>query len=221
MPIYFLSALNCATVACVVSCFCSVNVSSFLRQPLDKSSVSCKSVNLKMFFCDDSNYSSSFFLPMINWFRSYKKYNMHTTCLYNRLIKHVQHALIQHKVVIKISSESLKYRPSGITLYKFDCTIDLAQEYARIKRDPFWFQFALRLPQQHFELQTSGKERVKEKQFVVKLSLESLQDRTVGMTFFWFDYRINPTQEDSHIKRHLFCFKFSLRFPQQNFEFRK
>ena len=35
----------------------------------------------------------------------------------------------------------------------------------------------------------------------VKLSSEIQQDRTAGMTFFWFYCRINLTQEDSYIKQ--------------------
>ena len=38
-----------------------------------------------------------------------------------------------------------------------------------------------------------------------------------GIMFFWFDHRINPTQEDAHIEREPFWFQFSLQLPQQHF----
>ena len=39
--------------------------------------------------------------------------------------------------VIKLASESLQDRPSGITFFRFDCRIDPTQEDARINKDPF------------------------------------------------------------------------------------
>ena len=55
-----------------------------------------KTDNFKMFFCSDYHCSSGFLFLVINLFFSFGKYNTKTTCLYNTLIKHVQHALIQH-----------------------------------------------------------------------------------------------------------------------------
>ena len=52
--------------------------------------------------------------------------------------------------VIKLLSERLQDRPSGIRFSRFDCRIDHTQEDALIHKDPFCFQFSLRLPHQHF-----------------------------------------------------------------------
>ena len=49
---------------------CIVDVISLLRIPLVKSSESCKVVNFKRFFWDDSHCSSSFLFPMMNRFSS-------------------------------------------------------------------------------------------------------------------------------------------------------
>ena len=106
-----------------------------------------------MFFCADLHCSSILLYPVINWFHSFKthtqhkKYNTPTTCLYKTLIQHVQHALIKHKVVVKLLSEILQDRPEGITLFWIYFRINLTQEDARTKRDPFFFQFSMRLPQ--------------------------------------------------------------------------
>ena len=60
---------------------------------------------------------------------------------------------------------------------------------------------------QYFEFRKkTGKEKVKEIKFGVKISSESLQDRPLGITFFRFDCRIDLTQEETRIKRDLFCF---------------
>ena len=83
------------------------------------------------------------------------------------LIQHVQHNLIQHEVVVRISLEILQDRKAGITFFQFNCIINLTQEDDFIKRDPFCFQFSLRLPQQQFEFQKSGKVKVKERQLVL------------------------------------------------------
>ena len=91
---YFLFSLNCSFVSCVTSTVCIVDVRSLLMLPMAKSSTSCKAFNFKMFFCADSHFYSSLLFPVINWFHAFKKYNMHTTRLYNTLIKYVQHALI-------------------------------------------------------------------------------------------------------------------------------
>ena len=52
--------------------------------------------------------------------------------------------------LLKLSSEILQYMAEGITFFRFYFSINPTQEYARIKRDPFCFQFDLRLPQQNF-----------------------------------------------------------------------
>ena len=53
--------------------------------------------------------------------------------------------------LVKLLSEILQYSPAVIKLLRFDFSIDPTQEYARIKQEPFHFQFSLRIPQQHFE----------------------------------------------------------------------
>ena len=53
---------------------------------------------------------------------------------------------------------------------------------------------------------------------VIKLSSEILQNRPQGITFFFFDFRIDPTQEDARIQQDLFCFQLYLQLPQQYFD---
>ena len=56
---------------------------------------------------------------------------------------------------IKLASEILKYRPSGITFSRFDFRIDPTHEDARIHQDPFCLQFSLQPPQQHLDTITN------------------------------------------------------------------
>ena len=84
----------------------------------------------------------------------------------------------------KISSEILQDVLLGITLLRCDYRINLTQEDACIKEDPVCVQFSLRLTQQHFEFQKSRKEEVKERQIILPLSSESLQDMQSGITLF-------------------------------------
>ena len=53
--------------------------------------------------------------------------------------------------VIKPTSDNLQDRPSGVTFLCFDCKIVLTQEDASIRQDPFYFQFSLQFPHQHFD----------------------------------------------------------------------
>ena len=53
---------------------------------------------------------------------------------------------------------------------------------------------------------------------LIKLVLESLQERPSGIAFSRFDCRIDPTQEDARIQQDPLYFQFSLRLPQQNFD---
>ena len=62
---------------------------------------------------------------------------------------------------------------------------------------------------QYFEFQ---KEKEKEnifqdKKFGVKIWSEKLQDRPAGIPFFLYYCRIDPNQEDAHIKRDPFFFQ--------------
>ena len=140
---------------------------------------------------------------------------------YNMLIQYVQHNLIQHNAILKILSEILQDSPEEITIIKFDWRIKPTQKYACIKQNPFCFQFSLRILQQHFVFQRSGKEKVKERQFVVKISPESLQESPSGIALFQFYLWINLNPKDSRIKWDLFWSQVSLRLLQQNFEFQQ
>ena len=107
-------------VTCATWLFFSYNVRSLLRMPLDKSSVSYKAVFSS--FCDDSHWSPKSPLPSdqlisLLWKIQHEKYNTNTTCLYNTLIQYIQHALIQHEVVVKLSSEILQDRPAAIKIF--------------------------------------------------------------------------------------------------------
>ena len=62
--------------------------------------------------------------------------------------------------VIKLASEILQDRPSGITFFRFDYSIDTTQEDTRIQKDPICFKFLLRLPQQHFDTITNKVEDI-------------------------------------------------------------
>ena len=53
---------------------------------------------------------------------------------------------------------------------------------------------------------------------LIKFLSERLRDRPSGITFFCFDFRIDPNQEYYRIQRDPFCFLFSLRLPQQHFD---
>ena len=139
--------------------------------PAKSSILKCSSVMIHIVL----QFSFSHWSTDFSSFKNYnaKKYNTHTTCLYNTLIQHVQHILIQHEVVVRISLEILQDRKAGITFFQFNCIINLTQEDDFIKRDPFCFQFSLSLPQQQFEFQKIGKVKVKERQFVLNYRQKS------------------------------------------------
>ena len=114
--VHFLLAFNCALVSCVTSIFCIVNFRSLLRLPFVKSRAYYKAVNIKVFFCADSIFSSSFIFPVINWFRFFEKiqhvYNKFIqntdttrTTISNRIRSSyntfIQHADTTHKSKIK------------------------------------------------------------------------------------------------------------------------
>ena len=53
---------------------------------------------------------------------------------------------------------------------------------------------------------------------IIKVSLEILSGRPLGITFSYFDCRIYPTQEDPCIHQEPFCFPFYIRIPQNHFD---
>ena len=73
---------------------------------------------------------------------------------------------IQH--IIQYSYKTNKFTQHVYTTCKSKIKrIGPTHEGARIKQDPFCFQFALRLPNHNFEFQKPGKRKVRERQFVV------------------------------------------------------
>ena len=55
---------------------------------------------------------------------------------------------------IKLSPERLRDRQLGIIFFRFDLKIDTTHEDGRINKEPFFFQFFLQLPHEHFDTLT-------------------------------------------------------------------
>ena len=51
-----------------------------------------------------------------------------------------------------------------------------------------------------------------------KLALDQVKYRIERITFFRFDYNIDPDSQDSRIVQDPLCFQFSLRMPQQHYD---